>query len=265
MRRLLLLLLVSFFFSCGKEKNELPVKKSIEKPLITEVLNKVAFLMGENKEMNIKDAFFIAYKDICEYNKVDINTELFAKSFSESFNQNSLINIETKSLEKKRSYSYRFEEVNSGVSLENKKVIDEAIVTFLSNKNEITNKRYSHKDGGGEEKSDCGWWQKWGKCTAGIISGSLTGAGTGCLGGAQVGALVTAPGGATAVGGATLGCVIGGLGGAVAGGLGGAVISCDGCTDPEKVSEEEVVKIEDLTKEEQRWVVPEEISSITLE
>lgn len=65
-----------------------------------------------------------------------------------------------------------------------------------------------------------GWWQDWGKCTAGIVGGAGAGATAGALGGEAAGAVMVP------VIGSVPGAVIGAAGGIVFGGLSGAAASC---------------------------------------
>lgn len=65
------------------------------------------------------------------------------------------------------------------------------------------------------------WWDRWGKCAAGVVGGYLTGGTAGCVGVGGLGAVV---GGAAGMGiGSVPGAVVGGVGGCAVGGAIGAI------------------------------------------
>jgi|SRR5690606_6780442 len=77
------------------------------------------------------------------------------------------------------------------------------------------------------------WWNRWGKCAAGVIGGGVTGGLVGCAGIGGLGAVV---GGAAGLGvgsvpgavvGGVAGCVVGGVAGWIGGALTGAATFCD--------------------------------------
>jgi hypothetical protein len=77
--------------------------------------------------------------------------------------------------------------------------------------------QYNPEQGLAKKKS---WWQSWGKCTAGILGGAVTGAGTLGLAGAAVGTVALPVVGTVSAG------AVGAIAGAIGGGLTGAVASC---------------------------------------